>query len=84
VDASRDAVAEVEFLEDAGDVGLCGRFSDDELLADFAVARKRCGPAARGRGDGGLMIMLLAISAAAIAGGACRSAGLRSRSGSCS
>jgi hypothetical protein len=32
-----DAVANVEFAEDAGDVGLDGRFADDQLGGDFGV-----------------------------------------------
>src|SRR3954469_9216162 len=37
VDDSLDAVAEVELLEDAGDMGFCGRLGHDESLADFGV-----------------------------------------------
>ena len=33
----QDSVAEVEFLEDAGDVRLRRRFADDELFADLRV-----------------------------------------------
>jgi hypothetical protein len=37
-----DAVSEVEFLEDVGDVRLDGRVADEELFGDLGVGEAPC------------------------------------------